>query len=106
VRYSAQHGSALDPRVIDSCIVEKRKKERKEKRRKRTTVLSSFLLQYFLKHNTNTDTHTRMSTHPYEYTDVHPTPMSTSKTLSQLDFDIHEVGHEERLTVDGEDASH
>jgi hypothetical protein len=33
------------------------------------------------KHSIDTDTHTRMSTHPYEYTHVHSTPMSTSKRL-------------------------
>jgi hypothetical protein len=85
-----------------------KKEKKKEKKNEERELLFCHLSCYsvFLKHSTNTDTHTRMSTHPYEYTDVHPTPMSTSKTLSQLDFDIHEVGHEERLTVDGEDASH
>jgi hypothetical protein len=47
-----------------------------------------------------------MSTHQYEYTHVHPTPISTSKRLSRLDLEIHEVGHQERLTVDEDVASH
>jgi hypothetical protein len=42
-----------------------------------------------------------MSTHRYEHTHAHPTPMSTSERLSRLDLEIHEVGHQERLTVDG-----
>jgi hypothetical protein len=32
--------------------------------------------------------------------------MSTFKKLSQLDLEIHEVGHQERLTVDGDVTSH
>jgi hypothetical protein len=61
---------------------------------------------FFEKHCTNTDTHTRMSTHPYEYTHTHPTPMSMSEILSQLDLEIHKVGHQECLAVDGDVASH
>jgi hypothetical protein len=60
----------------------------------------------FLKHSTNTDTHTCMSTHHYEYTHLQPIPMSTSERLSRLDFEIHEVGHQERLAVDGDVASY
>jgi hypothetical protein len=56
------------------------------------------------KHSTNTDTHTRMSTHPYEHT--HHIPISTSERLSRFDIDIHEGGHQERLAVDGDVASH
>jgi hypothetical protein len=47
-----------------------------------------------------------MSTHPYEHTYVHSTPMSTSERLSRFDLEIHEVGHQERLAVDGDVASH
>jgi hypothetical protein len=47
-----------------------------------------------------------MSTHPYKHMHAYPTPMSTSKRLSQLDLEIHEVGHQERLSIDGDVASH
>jgi hypothetical protein len=46
-----------------------------------------------------------MSTHPYEHTYAHPTPM-VSERLSRLDLEIHEIGHQERLAVDGDVASH
>jgi hypothetical protein len=59
--------------------------------------LHSYL--FFKKHSTNVDIHTRMSTHPYEHTHAYPTSMSTSERLSRLDLKIHEVGHQERLTV-------
>jgi hypothetical protein len=42
-------------------------------------------------HSINIDTHTRMRTHPYEYTHAHPTPVSTSERLDRLDLKIHEV---------------
>jgi hypothetical protein len=32
--------------------------------------------------------------------------MSISKRLDQIDLTIYEVGHQERLTVDGDVASH
>jgi hypothetical protein len=47
-----------------------------------------------------------MSTHPYEHKHTHHIPMSTSERLSRLDLEIHEVGHQERLAVDGDVASH
>jgi hypothetical protein len=47
-----------------------------------------------------------MSTHPYEYMHAQLTPMSTSERLSRFDFEIYEVGHQERLAVDGDIASH
>jgi hypothetical protein len=47
-----------------------------------------------------------MSTYPYEHTHAHPTPMSTFVRLSWPDLEIHEVGHQERLAVDGDIASH
>jgi hypothetical protein len=47
-----------------------------------------------------------MGTHPYEYTHVYSTPMSTFERLSRLDLKIHEVGHQECLAVDGYVASH
>jgi hypothetical protein len=43
-----------------------------------------------------------MSTYLYKYTYIYPIPMSTSERLSRLDLEIHEVGHQERLTVDGD----
>jgi hypothetical protein len=33
---------------------------------------------------------------------THPTSMSTFERLSQLDIEIHEVGHQKRLAVDGD----
>jgi hypothetical protein len=47
-----------------------------------------------------------MSTHSYEYTHAHPTPMSTSERLSRLDLEIHKVGHQERIAIDGNVAFH
>jgi hypothetical protein len=61
---------------------------------------------FFEKHSINIDTHTRTSTHPYEHTHAHPIPMSTSERLSQLDLEIHEVSHQERLAVDEDVTSH
>jgi hypothetical protein len=48
----------------------------------------------------------RMSTHSYEYTHAHSSTMNTSEKLSRLDFEIHKVGHQERLTVDGNVTSY
>jgi hypothetical protein len=50
---------------------------------------------FFFRNSTNVDTHACMSTHPYEYTHTHPTPMSTSERLSRLDLKIHKVGYQE-----------
>jgi hypothetical protein len=61
---------------------------------------------FFEKHSTNIDTDIRTSTHLYEHTHAHPTSMSTSKRLSRLDLEINEVGHQERLTVNGDVTSH
>jgi hypothetical protein len=47
-----------------------------------------------------------MSTHPYEHTHSHPTLMSTFERLCRLDLEIHEVGHQEHLIVDGDVTSH
>jgi hypothetical protein len=58
------------------------------------------------KHSINIDTYIRMSTHLYEYMYVHSTPMSTFKRLNRFDLEIHEVGHQERVTVDGDVTSH
>jgi hypothetical protein len=37
---------------------------------------------------------------------AHSTPMSTSVRLSRLDFEIHEVGHQERPAVNRDVVSH
>jgi hypothetical protein len=47
-----------------------------------------------------------MSTYFYECTHAYPIPISTFKRLNQLYLEIHEVGHQEYLTVDGDVASH
>jgi hypothetical protein len=64
------------------------------------------LFLFFKKHGINIDTHTRTSNHPYEYIHVHPIPIGISERLSRLDLEIHEVGHQERLAIDGDVASH
>jgi hypothetical protein len=46
-----------------------------------------------------------MSTHFYKYVDVYPISMNTSKRLGRLNFEIHEVGHQERLIVNTETSS-
>jgi hypothetical protein len=47
-----------------------------------------------------------MATHTYKHIHAHHTPMSTSKILSRLDLEIHEVGYQERLAVDENVVSH
>jgi hypothetical protein len=62
---------------------------------------------FFKKHSTDADTYKRMSTHHlYEHTLAHPTPMNTSERLGRLDLEIHEVGHEEHLAIDGDVVYH
>jgi hypothetical protein len=61
---------------------------------------------FFEKHSTNTYTHIRMSTHIYERTYAHPVSMNTSEKLSQLDLEIHKVGHQERFAIDRDIVSH
>jgi hypothetical protein len=46
----------------------------------------SFFLETQYKH-----THTRINIYPYKHTYTHPTSMSTSKRLSWLDLEIHEI---------------
>jgi fucokinase len=70
-----------------------------------TGQVSSCFLAY-LKHSINTDTYTRTGTHPYEHMHAHITPMSTSERLSRFDLEIHEVGHQEHLDVDGDVVFH
>jgi hypothetical protein len=47
-----------------------------------------------------------MSTHLYEYMYIYHTFMSISERLNRLDLEIHEVGHQEHLAVDGDVTSH
>jgi hypothetical protein len=47
-----------------------------------------------------------MSTHIYERTYAHLASMNTSEKLSQLDLEIHKVGHQERLAIDRNIVSH
>jgi hypothetical protein len=47
-----------------------------------------------------------MITHSYEYIYVYHIYMSISERLRRLDFEIHEVGHQERFTVDGDIVFH
>jgi hypothetical protein len=61
---------------------------------------------FFEKHSINTDTHIYMSIYPYQYMYAHLILMSTSEKLSQLDLEIHEVGHQERLIIDRNVASY
>jgi hypothetical protein len=49
--------------------------------------------------------------YPYEYLSLRHTYvylifMSTSERLSRLNLEIHKVGHQEQLTVDGNVTSH
>jgi hypothetical protein len=54
----------------------------------------------------NADTYTCMSNRLYEYMYIHPITMSTFERLSRLDFETHEVGHQERIAVDEDIISH
>jgi hypothetical protein len=38
--------------------------------------------------------------------EIHSTLMSTFERLSRLDLKIHKIGHQERLTIDGDVTSH
>jgi hypothetical protein len=59
----------------------------------------------FFKYSTNIDSYTHTSTYSYEYMYIYLISISTSKRLSQLDLKIYKVGHQERLTVDGDIVS-
>jgi hypothetical protein len=47
-----------------------------------------------------------MITQSYENTYAHPTPISIFERLIRFDLEIYEVGHQDRLAVDGGVASH
>jgi hypothetical protein len=47
-----------------------------------------------------------MNTYLYEHMYAHPIIMSISERLSRLNLEIHKIGHEERLTIDGNVVSH
>jgi hypothetical protein len=64
------------------------------------------LLHIFKKYGTNINTHIHIITHSYEYTYAHFTPMNISERLIRLDLEIHEVGHQKHLDVDGDIASY
>jgi hypothetical protein len=69
-------------------------------------VLVTYPEIFFEKYSINTDTHTHINTYPYKHTHAHSTPMNTSERLSRHDIDIHEVGHQECLIIDGDVTSH
>jgi hypothetical protein len=55
----------------------------------------------FLKYSINTDIYICMTTQLYEYMYAYSTSKSTSERLNPLDLEIHEVGHQEHLAIDG-----
>jgi hypothetical protein len=42
----------------------------------------------------------------YEHTYVHLISISTSERLGRLDLEIHEVGHQEHIAIDGDAVFH
>jgi hypothetical protein len=66
---------------------------------------SFWSMLFFKKYSANVNIYTRTSTHPYKHTHIHIIPMSTFKRLSQFDIEIHEIDHQERITVDMDAAS-
>jgi hypothetical protein len=61
---------------------------------------------FFEKHSINIDIYICMSTHSYKYTHTHSILMITSERLSRIDLEIHEVGHQKRLTVNRDIVFH
>jgi hypothetical protein len=61
-----------------------------------------------MKHSidTDVDNHIYMNTHPYRYMHVHPTPMSTSERLDQVDLEIHEIVHQKCIVIDEDIVYH
>jgi hypothetical protein len=63
-------------------------------------LFGSFIkLIVFYKHNINIDTHTRTNIYPYEHIHVHTTHINISKKLSQFNFKIYDIDHQERLAI-------
>jgi hypothetical protein len=57
-------------------------------------------IDVFKKYSINIDIYRCMSIYFYKYMYIYPISMNISERLSRFDFEIHEVGHQERLTVD------
>jgi hypothetical protein len=55
---------------------------------------------FFNKHSTNINIYTCMIIYSYKYTHTYSISMNASERLSRFDLKIHEIGHQERLTVD------
>jgi hypothetical protein len=47
-----------------------------------------------------------MSIYSYEHTYAHLIFINTFKRLSRFNFEIHKVGHQKCLTIDGDTVSH
>jgi hypothetical protein len=47
-----------------------------------------------------------MITHPYEHTHAHTTLINIFEKLNRFDLEIHEIGQQERLVIDGDVTSH
>jgi hypothetical protein len=71
----------------------------------KAALLENSVRFFFEKHSIDVDIYIRMSTHSYKYTHAHVTLMSIFETLSQIDFKIHEVGHQDHFVVDGDVTS-
>jgi hypothetical protein len=59
-------------------------------------------MPFFYKHRY---LYTYEHSHLYEYIYTHITPMNISEKLNRLDLKIHEVDHQERLTISGDVSS-
>jgi hypothetical protein len=60
----------------------------------------------FKKYSINIDIYRCMSIYFYKYMYIYLTSMNISERLSRFDFEIHEVGHQERFTIDRDVTSH
>jgi hypothetical protein len=65
-----------------------------------------FDIDAFKKYSINIDIYRCMSIYFYKYMYIYLTSMNISERLSRFDFEIHEVGHQERLTIDRDVTSH
>jgi hypothetical protein len=64
------------------------------------------LFLFVEKHITNVNIHIRMNIYPYKYTYAHSSPINIFERLNRFNLQIYEVGHQERLDVDGDIISH